>query len=81
MSSVFYTTELDLIFPALGLIVEPYTSYVVEVAAETIRGRGPYSEGIMIYTPEDGKILYYIFMAIEWRKISNLTPERKLNLW
>ena len=33
----------------------PYTTYFIQVAAETVKGRGPYSEQVAVYTPEDGK--------------------------
>ena len=38
--------------------LKPYKRYMVQVAAETAEGRGPYSEEISIYTPEDGKQSY-----------------------
>ena len=37
----------------------PYTTYFIQVAAETAVGRGPYSEVVTIYTPEDGKNYIY----------------------
>ena len=35
--------------------LHPFSTYVVFVAAETGVGRGPFSSGLRIYTPEDGK--------------------------
>ncbi len=57
-SSVLYSTEEHLELPYLGFTIQPYTTYTVQVAAETSIGRGPYSEPIRIYTPEDGNTLY-----------------------
>jgi len=43
-----------MMIPYQGFDVLPYTTYFVRVAAETAKGRGPFSEQIAIYTPEDG---------------------------
>ena len=43
---------------SLGVILaglHPFSTYVVAVAAETGVGRGPFSDGLRIHTPEDGK--------------------------
>ena len=48
-----YTTS-SLSVTLLGL--HPFSTYMVAVAAETGVGRGPFSSGFRIYTPEDGKI-------------------------
>ena len=48
-----YTTSS----PSVTLLgLHPFSTYVVAVAAETGVGRGPFSSGFRIYTPEDGKI-------------------------
>ena len=35
--------------------LHPFSTYMVAVAAETGVGRGPFSSGFTIHTPEDGK--------------------------
>ena len=50
-----YTTSS----PSLTLVgLHPFSTYMVVVAAETGVGRGPFSSGLRIYTPEDSKIFY-----------------------
>lgn len=51
-----YTTS-SLSVTLVGLL--PFSTYMVLVAAETSVGRGPFSSGLRIYTPEDGKIFYH----------------------
>ena len=51
-----YTTS-SLSVTLVGL--HPFSTYMVVVAAETSVGRGPFSSGLRIYTPEDGKIFYH----------------------
>ena len=45
-------------FPYQGFDLQPYNTYIVKVAAETVEGKGPYSEEVTIYTPEDGKKIH-----------------------
>ena len=54
-STIFqqYTTS-SLSVTLLGL--HPFSTYMVTVAAKTGVGSGPFSSGLRIYTPEDGKI-------------------------
>ena len=47
-----YTTS-SLSMTLVGL--HPFSTYMVAVAAETGVGRGPFSSGFTIRTPEDGK--------------------------
>ena len=47
-----YTTS-SLRVTLMGL--HPFSTYVVAAAAETVVGRGPFSSGLGIHTPEDGK--------------------------
>ena len=47
-----YTTS-SLTVTLVGL--HPFSTYVVVVAAKTDVGRGPFSSGLRIHTPEDGK--------------------------
>ena len=42
-----------------GGILKPFTLYYCKVAAFTIVGVGPYSENVLVNTPEDGKILIF----------------------
>ena len=55
VSSVLYSAQFTLELPTQGFTVIPYTTYFIQVAAETVKGRGPYSEQVAVYTPEDGK--------------------------
>ena len=50
-----YTTS-SLNVTLVGL--HPFSTYMVLVAAETDVGRGPFSSGLRVYTPEDGKTFY-----------------------
>ena len=59
MSRVFFTMQLNIVFPTQGFTVQPYRTYFIQVAAETEIGRGPYSELVPIYTPEDGREQHY----------------------
>ena len=47
----YTTSSLSVVLAGL----HPSSTYVVAVAAETGVGRGPFSSGHIIYTPEDGK--------------------------
>ena len=55
MSRVFFTMQLNIVFPTQGFTVQPYRTYFIQVAAATEIGRGPYSEQVSINTPWDGK--------------------------
>jgi len=52
---LFNTTHLSLEFPRAGIVVLPYKTYILQVAAETEVGRGPFSQDVMVFTPEDSK--------------------------
>ena len=47
----YTTSSLSVILAGL----HPFSTYVVVVAAETGVGRGPFSDGLRIHTPGDGK--------------------------
>ena len=58
VSSILNFSSNTLMTPYQVFDLKPYKRYMVQVAAETAEGRGPYSEEISIYTPEDGKQSY-----------------------
>lgn len=52
---LIYTTLLNLTFPTGLVLVVPYRTYILQVAAETVVGRGPFSTDVTLNTPEDSE--------------------------
>ena len=52
-TSLLSTNQLSLQLPTATFDVMPYKSYTLQVAAETVAGRGPYSMDVDVQTPED----------------------------
>ena len=50
-----YSTRLNLTFPSGLVTVQPYRTYILQVAAETSEGRGPYTTDTIVFTPQDRK--------------------------
>ena len=73
-SITFYTNQLRFDFPTQGFIVQPHHTYFVQVAAETVVGRGPFSEQSTIYTPEDGRKMHAIKNISEVYSMSFTIP-------
>jgi hypothetical protein len=55
-TSLIFTNQLSLQLPTATFDVLPYRSYTLQVAAETVAGRGPYSVDTTAQTPEDSKL-------------------------
>jgi len=49
--------------------LHPFSTYVVFVAAETGVGRGPFSSGLRIYTPEDGRQMVILITVFRFRPL------------
>ena len=47
----------------------PFSTYVVFVAAETSVGRGPFSRGLRISTPEDGRQMMVLITVLGYRPV------------
>lgn len=56
LDAFFPTTALSMTFSAPLVNVLPYRTYILQVASETIVGRGPFSTDVIVYTPEDSKM-------------------------
>ena len=50
----------------------PFSTYVVFVAAETGVGRGPFSSGLRISTPEDGKQMMILITVLGYRPVLHI---------
>ena len=59
-----YTTRLNLTFPMGVVTVSPYRTYILQVAAETTVGRGPFTSDATISTPEDRTCLLCLGIVI-----------------
>lgn len=53
VESLVSTSQLSLQLPTATFDVMPYRSYTLQVAAETVAGRGPYSMDVTARTLED----------------------------
>ena len=49
--------------------LHPFSTYVVFVAAETGVGRGPFSRGLTISTPEDGRHMMILITVLAYRPV------------
>lgn len=73
--SFINTGQLSLDFPTSNFDVLPYKTYILQVAAATVVGRGPFSEDVIVVTPEDRKF------AVMKRFKQNIMTIHTWSLW